>query len=97
MTLRDHWYNFWLATDYYVSSLIWHDQDITISSQTAKARDAGKQWGCWGCKALNVMFRTSDHCGGALVHDGERAAQAEQILNPVQQDIERYNKDHPNG
>ena len=76
MSLGDRWNNFWLATDYYVSSLIWVEPDITISTQTARARLAGKTWGKCGCVLLNWMFRVPDHCAGALLHDTERAEQA---------------------
>lgn len=74
------WAAFWLGLDYSLSQLIWEDPNITISSKTAEARLEGKKWGCWGCKALNVLFHVPDHCGGALLHDYQRAKAAEAEL-----------------
>ena len=81
MAFLDRWRNGWLGLDYGVSQFIWEDPDVTISSKTAEARNAGKWWGKVGCKVLNVLFFTSDHCSGALVHDKERAEEAVKELD----------------
>jgi len=74
------WRNFWVATDVWVSNWIWADPNITISSKTAEARADGKWWGKAGCKVLNFLFQTQDHCSGAIDGDIDRAKKAAQEL-----------------
>lgn len=74
--ISKRWTAFWLGADYWASNVLWDDPDITISSKVAEARDAGKWWGKAGCKVLNVLFLTQDHCSGAVEHDQERASAA---------------------
>jgi len=76
------WRNFWIATDVWVSNMIWADPNITISSKTAEARASGKLWGKIGCRILNFLFRSPDHCAKALAGDLTRAKQAENELTP---------------
>lgn len=76
MTILDRWRCFWLGADYGISQWLWGDADITISSKTAEARLEGKTWGKCGCWALNILFHVPDHCGGALLHDEQRAEAA---------------------
>ena len=41
--------------------------DETISSRAAKARNAGKKWGCVLCKVLDWLQK--DHCTNSLEPD----------------------------
>jgi hypothetical protein len=80
VNLIDVWKSFWLGEDYAIAEAATGKSDVTISSRVAQARLAGKWWGVWGCKALNVLFMAEDHCGGAIQHDLERANDAEAEL-----------------
>ena len=71
--------NWWAVVDCFGNALRGGDPDETISSWTAKAREAGDEWACVFCKFLtwcqNVIFRKAgDHCTGALNRNkGHRA------------------------
>src|SRR5579864_2968264 len=63
--------NWWAVVDCFGNALMGGDPDETISSRTAKAREAGDEWACVFCRFLtwcqNTLFRKpGDHCTGAL-------------------------------
>lgn len=62
----------WVAVDQYWNAALGGDEDETISSRAAKARIAGRRWGCVFCRLLDAIDR--DHCAASLEPDeGEKA------------------------
>lgn len=71
--------NWWVTLDCLLNALLGGDPDETVSSRTAKAREAGDEWACVFCKFLTwcqnkVFNKPGDHCSGALERNkGHRA------------------------
>jgi hypothetical protein len=64
--------NWWVTIDCFINALTFGDPDETISSRSAKAQLAGREWGCLMCKFLS-WFQTN-HCTLALERNkGSRA------------------------
>lgn len=64
--------NWWVTVDCFGNTIAGGDPDETISSRSAKANLAGKEWGCIMCKFLS--FFQSNHCSLAFErNEGARA------------------------
>ncbi|MVZ85635.1 hypothetical protein GPZ74_16750 [Burkholderia pseudomallei] len=56
--------NFAVLLDEAVNTIFGGSPDETISERAAKARNAGRRWGCVLCRALDRISR--GHCDNAL-------------------------------
>ena len=57
--------NLLIILDEFLNTLTLGSPEETISSRSAKARNAGKKWGCIMCKFLNLFQK--NHCDKALL------------------------------
>lgn len=67
-------HKFLLGIDILVATLIWGRGDITISARAGLAHRAGKKWGTWLCRALDII--ETNHCELAIEADRQRAQYA---------------------
>lgn len=56
--------NWLILLDQAGNTLVGGSPNETISERAAKARNAGRQWGCMLCKALDWI--NTNHCNNAL-------------------------------
>lgn len=49
-----------IAKDQLANAALNGDEDETISSRAARARDSGRRWGCYLCRWLDAIDK--DHC-----------------------------------
>jgi len=73
---------FIITFDYLFSVLLFRRSGITVSSESAMARNAGKRWGCLLCKLLDRL--DTNHCTLAIQADIDRANLALKTLQNAQ-------------
>lgn len=62
--------NCWVAEDQLWNARLGGDEDETISGRAAKARNAGRRWGCVLCRLLDWI--DPDHCNNSIEADEGR-------------------------
>lgn len=65
--MKDYLFNFLIAIDQLLNTILGGFPDETLSSRAGKARNNGKKWGCYFCKVLDAIDK--NHCDKSIEWD----------------------------
>lgn len=65
--MRTYFWNILVSIDQFINTLLYGNPDETISSRAAKARNAGRWWGCIFCRLIDKL--DPNHCDDTIEID----------------------------
>lgn len=65
--MKDYFFRILISIDQLANTILGGNEDETISSRAAKAKLAGKKWGCVLCKLLDKFDK--NHCVKSIEMD----------------------------
>lgn len=65
--MKDYFLRILISIDQLANTILGGNEDETISSRAAKAKRAGKKWGCVLCKLLDKVDK--NHCEKSIEMD----------------------------